>query len=101
MRISSVSEPYIYIYIMMNKHMFVLYISNRMDIYVRPSVLCRLITTIIRQIKKDIVEIEKIENINVVLMLNYVYVIVIYDGMCVKDMLNILCEDVFLIIMKT
>ena len=32
-------------------------------------------------------------------MLYYVYVMVIYDGMCVKDML--MCEDVFLTIMKT
>ena len=37
----------------------------------------------------------------VVLMLYYVYVIVIYDGVCVRDMVNILCGDMFLILMKT
>ena len=36
----------------------------------------------------------------VVLMLYYVYVSVIYDGMCVRDMLNILCGDVFSTLMK-
>ena len=35
------------------------------------------------------------------LMLYYIYVIVIYDGMCIRNMLNILCEDIFLTIMKT
>ena len=34
-------------------------------------------------------------------MLYYVYVTVIYDGVCVRDMLNILCGDVFLTLMKT
>ena len=34
-------------------------------------------------------------------MLYYVYVIVIYDGACMRDMLNILCGDVFLTLMKT
>ena len=36
-----------------------------------------------------------------VLMLYYVYVIVIYDGVYVRDVLNILCGDVFLTLMKT
>ena len=35
------------------------------------------------------------------LVLYYVYVIVIYDGMCVRDILNILRKDAFLTIMKT
>ena len=34
------------------------------------------------------------------LMLCYVYVTVMYDGVCVRDMLNILCGDVFLTLMK-
>ena len=37
----------------------------------------------------------------VVSMLYNVFIIVIYDGMCVRDMLNILGGDVFLTIMKT
>ena len=37
----------------------------------------------------------------VVVMLYYIYVIIIYDGVGMRDMLNILCGDVFLIIMKT
>ena len=34
-------------------------------------------------------------------MLYYIYVIVIYDGVCMGDLLNILCGDVFLTLMKT
>ena len=34
-------------------------------------------------------------------MLYYVYVIVIYDAVCIRDILNILCGDVFPTIMKT
>ena len=37
----------------------------------------------------------------VVLMRYYVYIMVIYDVMCVRDMVNILCEVVFLTFMKT
>ena len=37
----------------------------------------------------------------VVLMLYYLYVIAIYDGVRVRDMLNIQCGDVFLKLMKT
>ena len=39
--------------------------------------------------------------IYVVLMLYYAYIIAIYDGVCVRDMLNILFWDVFLTFMKT
>ena len=39
--------------------------------------------------------------IYVKLMLCYVYIIVIYDGVCVGDMLNILCGYLFLTLMKT
>ena len=38
--------------------------------------------------------------VNVVLMIHYVYVMVIYDGMCIRNMENILCEVVFLTFMK-
>ena len=34
-------------------------------------------------------------------MLCYVYVIVIYDGVCVGDMLNIQCGDIFLTLTKS
>ena len=34
-------------------------------------------------------------------MLYYVYAIVIYGGMCVRNMVNILNKDVFLTIMKS
>ena len=34
-------------------------------------------------------------------MLYCVLLIAIYDGVCVMDMLNILCGDVFLTLMKT
>ena len=37
----------------------------------------------------------------VVLMLSYIYVIVIYDGVRVRDMFNIMCGHVFLTLMKT
>ena len=37
----------------------------------------------------------------VVLILYYIYVIVIYDCVCMGDMLDILCGDVFLTLMKT
>ena len=39
--------------------------------------------------------------IYVVLMLFYIRIIVIYDGVCMKDMLDILYGDVFLTLMKT
>ena len=35
------------------------------------------------------------------LILCYVYVIVICDGVCVGDMINILCGDLFLTLKKT
>ena len=37
----------------------------------------------------------------VVLMIYYIYIIVIYDGMYIRDMGNILCEVIFLTFMKT
>ena len=36
----------------------------------------------------------------VVLMLYYVYIIIIYFTVCIRDMLTILCGDVFLTLMK-
>ena len=39
--------------------------------------------------------------ITIIMYINYQMLILYYDGMCVRDMLDILCEDVFLTIMKT
>ena len=39
--------------------------------------------------------------IYIVTTLCYVYFIVIYDGVCVEDMLDILCRDVLQTLMKT
>ena len=61
-----------------------------MDVYIRLEVSCRLITTIIRQRKKDIGEIEKIEiysqkNLRIVCvcMCVCVYVCACVDYICV------------------
>ena len=40
-------------------------------------------------------------DIYVVLMFCYVYVFVKYDYVCVGNILNILCRDVFVTLMKT
>ena len=37
----------------------------------------------------------------VVLMIYGIYVILIFNAICVRDKVNILCEDAFLIFMKT
>ena len=63
---------------MNNKYIYNKYAFNSMDTYLLLTVSCCLITTIIRQRKKDIWEIEKYSQVNVYVKI-YMYVCVCVD----------------------